>query len=219
MVSPAQFIPIAEETGLIREFGVLVARRSVAALADLSRSGIEFEHISINASAKELLAEGYAQRLMAAIRAAGADPSKFEIEVTESVFIDDTAQVRAELEALRAAGASIALDDFGTGYSSLNLLRTLPLDTLKIDRSFVIALSQSEEARSLARHIIEIARILNKRVVAEGPETDDEVSLLASFGCDYVQGFAFARPMPIEELVVFIRELQGRRAVRRAIRS
>ncbi len=216
-VTPGQFIPIAEETGLVREFGVLVARRCAEAFDELARHGIELEHLSINASAKELLAEGYAGRLIDAIRKAGSDPSRFEVEVTESVFIDDPAQVRTELEALRKAGASIALDDFGTGYSSLNLLRTLPLDTLKIDRSFVVALSQSEEARSLTRHIIEIARILNKRVVAEGPETDEEVSLLASFGCDYVQGFAIARPMPVPDLIRFVHDLESRRSERRAI--
>jgi diguanylate cyclase (GGDEF)-like protein len=216
-VSPAQFVPIAEETGLVRDFSELVARRAAAALHELAKQGIEFDHISINASGKELLAEGYARRLMDTIETTGLQLSQFEFEVTESVFIGDSAQVRSELAQLKLAGASIALDDFGTGYSSLNMLRSLPLDTLKIDRSFVVALSQSEEARSLARHIIEIARILNKAVVAEGPETDEEVALLASFGCDYVQGFAIARPMPLTELIDFVRDLEQRRHVRRAI--
>jgi diguanylate cyclase (GGDEF)-like protein len=203
-VSPVQFIPIAEETGLIRDIGPLVLKRAVAALERLRASGIQLERLSVNASAKEIASEGFAGRFVRLVRLLGASPQQFEVEVTESVFIKDASVVARELRALREEGVRVALDDFGTGYSSLNMLRTLPLDVIKIDRSFIVEVTQSQQARDLTRNIIQIARALDIGVVAEGTECDEEVSLLRGFGCDYVQGYGISRPLTLDELVLFV---------------
>jgi len=207
-VSPTSFIPIAEETGLIRDIGPLVLKQSVLAMEQLRAAGVTIDRVAVNTSTKELATEGFAARFVSFLRTLGARPEEFEVEVTESVFIQDAAAVAKELTALRDAGVRVALDDFGTGYSSLNMLRTLPLDLIKIDRSFVVELTQSEEARSLTRNIIQIARALEIGVVAEGTEHDAEIELLASFGCDYAQGYGIARPLTVDELV----ELMSREA-------
>jgi EAL domain-containing protein (putative c-di-GMP-specific phosphodiesterase class I) len=203
-VSPTRFIPIAEETGLIRDIGPLVLKRSVAALERLRASGIAMERLSVNASAKEIASEGFASRFVRLVRLLGASPRQFEVEVTESVFIKDASAVARELRTLREEGVRVALDDFGTGYSSLNMLRTLPLDLIKIDRSFIVEVTQSQQARDLTRNIIQIARALDIGVVAEGTESEEEVALLRGFGCDYVQGYGISRPLTLDELVAFV---------------
>ena len=136
-------------------------------------------------------------------------PEQLEIEVTESLFIKEMSMVVAELTELRAAGMVIALDDFGTGYSSLNYLRTLPIDIIKIDRSFVQEIEESSEARELVSSILSIARSLNKKVVAEGVETHAQLNILRKLGCDIIQGYLLSRPLPESELKLFMADHQA----------
>ena len=140
----------------------------------------------------------------------GAQPADFEIEVTESVLMHDVAAVIRDLDVLRSAGVTIALDDFGTGYSSLNMLRELPLDVIKIDRSFVAPIADAAQARDLIGRIVDIIRSLNLLSVAEGVETERELHILQSLGCDSVQGFLFSPALPVAKLLGFLEQRAGR---------
>ncbi|MBV1905864.1 MAG: EAL domain-containing protein [Pseudomonadales bacterium] len=202
-VSPAEFIPVAEDTGTIHQLDPIILSKTLA-LLNAAKSHYDTDlRIAINASPYQLT-EGYADRLLAMIYGIGAKPHCIDVEVTESVFINDLEDTLAELSKLRAAGVQIALDDFGTGYSSLNLLRRLPLDFLKIDRSLITELTTSQTSRDLVFHVIEIAKALKLRVIAEGTESDSEIQILRDFGCDYVQGYAIAKPMPMDEFLAFL---------------
>jgi diguanylate cyclase (GGDEF)-like protein len=212
-VGPNQFIPIAEETGLIHEIGPLVIRIAVQAIDRLMEAKIDFRRIAVNASTKEILAGDYARRFLDTVITHGGSPEHFEVEVTESLFIHDTPLVVDELNALREAGVVIALDDFGTGFSSLNLLRNLPLDIIKIDRSFVVAIGDSEISRELTKNIIQIVRALDKVVVAEGAETHQQIALLREYGCDFIQGYGVSKALPLDAYIEF---MQGYRKARTA---
>lgn len=218
-VAPNRFIPIAEETGLIHEIGPLVARSAVLAIDRLRSKGIGIRRVAVNASAKEILVGEFARRFLETLAASGGDPSNFEVEVTESLFIHDTHVVVDELNLLRDAGVIIALDDFGTGFSSLNLLRNLPLDIIKIDRSFVVAIGDSETSRELTRNIIQIARALDKVVVAEGAETHQQIALLRDYGCDFIQGYGVSKALPLDDYIEFMLGFQKARAARAARRA
>jgi diguanylate cyclase (GGDEF)-like protein len=213
-VGPNRFIPIAEETGLIHEIGPLVVRTAVQAIDRLKKSGIDLRRIAVNASTKEILAGDYARRFLDALSEHGGHPENFEVEVTESLFIHDTPLVVDELNALRDAGVVIALDDFGTGFSSLNLLRNLPLDIIKIDRSFVVAIGDSRISRELTKNIIQIARALEKDVVAEGAETHQQIALLRKYGCDFIQGYGVSKALPLDAYIEFMIGYQKARQAR-----
>lgn len=218
-VGPNRFIPIAEETGLIHEIGPMVLRTAVLAIEHLKNKGIEVRRIAVNASTKEILAGDYARRFLDTLSTHGGNPARFEVEVTESLFIHDTPLVADELNALREAGVVIALDDFGTGFSSLNLLRHLPLDIIKIDRSFVVAIGDSKTSRELTKNIIQIARALDKVVVAEGAETRQQIELLREYGCDFIQGYGVSKALPLDAYVEFIigyRKAREKRTARHA---
>jgi diguanylate cyclase (GGDEF)-like protein len=192
-VSPATFVPIAEETNLIHEFMSILVDRTADLFFTADRKGVHIEHIAINTSPKQLMTEGFALSLLSMLDRRSLPHANIELEVTESVFARDTQLVVRELEILRTAGMKIALDDFGTGFSSLNMLRELPLDVVKIDRSFITELETSDQARALVRHLISIAATLGKQVVAEGVETEVQLQHLVDAQCDYVQGFLIAK--------------------------
>lgn len=203
-VFPDQFIPIAEEIGVINDMDPIIIDRSIKLI-----NAVKMDlRIAINASPYQLT-KGYAKRILKLIEDRGAKPSSFEVEVTESVFIGDLDATVVELNILRAAGVSIALDDFGTGYSSLNLLRELPLDYLKIDRSLIVELTSSSQARDLVYHVIKIAKVLNLKVIAEGTETESEIQILRDIGCDYAQGYGISRPIPSSEFIDFLASQGG----------
>jgi diguanylate cyclase (GGDEF)-like protein len=216
-VSPAEFIPIAEDTGLIHSIGTLVLEQASATVAALNDCQAEFTRMSVNASPKELMVPGFARRFLENLDRNRMDPGHFEVEVTESIAVHDLDSVNAEFEILRRAGVKVALDDFGTGYSSLNILRTLALDTVKIDRSFVIDLAHSEIARSLMCNIIQFAKVLSKTVVVEGVESALEIELLKSYGCDLIQGFALSPAIPADEFVKYVIDYNRAPAGQRAL--
>jgi diguanylate cyclase (GGDEF)-like protein len=202
LVLPSQFIPIAEDSGLIEPIGEWALRTACAQMKDWHNRGLPRIPVSVNLSARQ-----FRDNLVSVIKAAlddtGLDPSLLELELTETLLMDDTARIKAILSELNALGVKIALDDFGTGYSSLSYLRGFQLDTLKIDRTFTAELTTSEADASIVRAIIGLAKGLSLRTVAEGVETKAQATLLREHGCDVFQGYMFAQPMLPEAFASF----------------
>ncbi len=199
-VSPAEFIPLAEEAGLMDEIGSWVLETSCRTLVDWSRhSELRNLTLSANVSASQFLNEDFEQTLIHLVDTFEIDPKLLKLEITESVMVSNTDLVAAKMQILRGVGIGLALDDFGTGYSSLGYLRRLPLSELKIDRSFVQDITENDRSASLARSIIQIGRDLGMTVLAEGVETGAQFAFLRDSGCDAFQGYHFGRPVPLAE--------------------
>lgn len=205
---PDEFVPLAEERGLIEPMGDWVLRRACERLcAWATQPATRQLTLSVNVSAKQFAAPTFVSRVLEIVAAAGADPAQLKIELTETALVGSLADVRDKLVRLRDRGIGVSLDDFGTGYSSLAYLSRLPVDQLKIDRSFVIQLPEQRQDALVARTIIGMAQGLDIEVVAEGVETDAQWQFLKRHGCDYFQGYLFARPLPAAEF----QELVARR--------
>ncbi|ABM62469.1 putative bifunctional diguanylate cyclase/phosphodiesterase [Halorhodospira halophila] len=199
-VSPAQFVPVAERVGLIGELGRWVLRRACEQARIWRDAGLAFGRVGVNVSAPQLIAGGLVQDVDYALAQAGVPPEVLALEITESVLMEQDRHVVAQLEALRARGVQIALDDFGTGYSSLSYLRGLPVDQLKIDRSFVQGLPSDQTQIKINRAIIDLGLSLGYSVLAEGIETREQQEVLLREGCPLGQGFYFARPEPAAQV-------------------
>jgi diguanylate cyclase (GGDEF)-like protein/PAS domain S-box-containing protein len=198
LVPPGRFIPILEETGLIYEVGRWALRQAIADYLRWRAAGLPAVRIAVNVSALQLRRREFITEVEQAI---GIDPhasAGLELEITESLIMEDVKHNIASLEAIRAMGISIAIDDFGTGFSSLSYLARLPVDTLKIDRSFVIDMTAGPEGLALVSTIINLAHSLKLKVVAEGVETEEQSRLLRLLDCDEVQGYLFSKPLPGE---------------------
>jgi EAL domain-containing protein (putative c-di-GMP-specific phosphodiesterase class I) len=204
-VSPAVFIPIAEDIGLVAEIGVWVLRRVCVQLAAWQAAGFPIGSVSVNVSGRQLRSDALVAEVRDALSSSGLPSKALELEVTEGVLIDDMESVVELLRSLRRLGVSIALDDFGTGYSSMAYLRRLPIDILKIDQSFVRDMEADESARNIVRAIIALANSLGKTVVAEGIETQVERDLLVAMGCDEGQGYFFSRPLDVAAMESLLR--------------
>ncbi|WP_246085055.1 ammonium transporter [Rhizobium glycinendophyticum] len=209
MVSPGDFIPVAEVSGKIIALGEWVVREACR-LASLCPDHL---HLSLNVSPVQFRHPDFLSHLDRIVRVSGIAPQRLELEITESVLIDDDERALSILTHLKSAGFRIALDDFGTGYSSLSYLSRYPFDVIKIDRSFVAALGTEEAANSIVRTIIDLGRGLGMRVVAEGVETIEQAVHLSETGCDELQGYLLGRPLPAAEAVTeitntLVRELQ-----------
>ena len=191
-VGPDEFIDVAESSGQIAEIGAWALARACAHAVQMPVPIF----VSVNVSPVQLLREDFEASVQRALDFSGLPAQRLEIEVTESLFIDASPQALTNLHALRAMGVRIALDDFGTGYSSLAYLRRFPFDTLKIDRAFVRELMTRHDARAIVKTIIELARTLGMNTIAEGVEEPAQLDVLREAGCDAVQGFMVARPMP-----------------------
>ncbi|MCP3983027.1 MAG: EAL domain-containing protein [bacterium] len=200
MVGPDDFIPIAEEMGLITSLGDWVLQAACHQAADWARRGICTVPVAVNLSPEQFRKPGLAARISEIVRQAGIPPESLDLEITEGVVLHDADKVIQELEAIRALGMRVALDDFGTGYSSLSYLRRLPVDTLKIDRAFIKDIENEPEDAALAQGIIALGRALGLRSVAEGVETEAQRARLAAWNCDQMQGYLFSRPLPVPEL-------------------
>jgi diguanylate cyclase (GGDEF)-like protein len=206
IVSPAEFIPIAEETGLIVPLGAWVLRQACREARTFDDGHVV---VRVNVSARQLTDPGLADVVAEALADSGLPAERLCLEVTESVVMEDAERSIAALEALRALGISVALDDFGTGYSSLSYLRRLPIDGLKIDRSFIRGLGHEAEDDSIVASVIELARALNVDVTAEGVETPEQHARLRAGGCDTMQGFLFARPQPAADVAALMAEMRA----------
>lgn len=210
-IPPSTFIPLAEETGLIDDLGELVLRKACRQLAAWKASGLSLPQVAVNVSSRQLRSQRLVATLCEAIDSAGIDPSELEVEITETMLVQDSEGGGDQLRRIRALGVTIAIDDFGTGYSSLSYLSELPFDTLKIDRSFVLGIKDGNTAMAaIVRATIGLARELDKNVVAEGVESMAEVDLLANWGCHTIQGYVYHRPLSAAALSELLR---GRAAV------
>ncbi len=203
LVPPGEFIPIAEQTGLIAAIGEWVLRTACTQMNDWYSRGLPRIAISVNLSSRQFRQESLASTIKKVLTDTGFDPQKLELELTESLLMDDIPRSKAILAQLKALGVTIALDDFGTGYSSLSYLKGFQLDTLKIDRTFIAELTTSEANASIVRATIGLAKGLRLRTVAEGVETREQATFLVNQGCDVLQGFLFARPMEPDAFLSF----------------
>jgi len=202
MVSPMVFIALAERFGLIGRLGNWVINEACRQTAEWARSGMRMR-VAINLSVHQLRESGLAERIEQALRYHGLDASQLLCEITESVAMEDIKATQRTFEGLARIGVFLSIDDFGTGYSSLNYLRQLPAQQLKIDRSFVNDLENSEDARAVVAAVVGLAHALGLRVVAEGVETGGQRDILLAMGCDELQGFFYARPMPADTLLAW----------------
>lgn len=204
MVPPIEFITLAEETGLILEIGTWVIHTACAQNRAWQARGLPPLQVAVNVSAHQFLAGNLPQVVKRALAATGLPAQYLEIELTESVMIQDTATIQSQLAELTAMGLSLSLDDFGTGYSSLSYLSRFMIDTLKIDQSFVRNITTEPRSAVIAQATIALAHGLGISVIAEGVETDDQLNHLRGIGCDAVQGYLFSRPLPAEDLANFL---------------
>ena len=200
MVSPAQFIPVAEESSLILDIGHWVLDTACRQLAQWGGNEQTRElTLAVNVSAQQFRLHDFVDRVTAALRAHQVDPSRLKLELTESVVLDDVTDVVAKMRALKVLGVKLSLDDFGTGYSSLSYLKQLPLDQLKIDQSFVRDIATDTNDAVMVKTIIDMAQNFRLNVIAEGVETKAQLGFLKQNGCMAYQGYLFSKPVPVEE--------------------
>jgi diguanylate cyclase (GGDEF)-like protein/PAS domain S-box-containing protein len=199
LVPPGQFIPILEETGLIHEVGRWALRQAADDHLRWQAAGFPAVRIAVNVSPLQLRNRSFVNEIQQVIGSDGIAANGLELEITESVIMADVEHSATLLAAVRSMGLSVAIDDFGTGFSSLSYLSKLPVDTLKIDRSFVVDLTGRPEGMALVATIVNLAHSLRLKVVAEGVETEEQARLLRGLNCDQVQGFLFSKPLPVDE--------------------
>jgi EAL domain-containing protein (putative c-di-GMP-specific phosphodiesterase class I) len=205
MVSPAEFIPVAEETGLINALGGLMLRRACMDAAKWP----DVVRVAVNLSPLQFRVGNLLSVVMDALTQSGLPAKRLELEITETLLLEKSNQVLATLHALRALGVRISMDDFGTGYSSLSYLRSCPFDKIKIDQSFVRDLGSNRDAQAIVRSIISLGIGLGVTITAEGVETEAELSCLRAEGCHEGQGFLFSRARLNAEIVKLLRAQCG----------
>ncbi|MHC8352556.1 putative bifunctional diguanylate cyclase/phosphodiesterase [Pseudomonas sp. RT4P38] len=211
LLTPERFIGIAEANGLIAELDNWVLRKACEDLGELSRHGCEELKIAVNCSPLNLAREELADEIEYALRVAGVAPERLELEVTENALMGNIANTLMLLRQIRALGVSLSIDDFGTGYSSLAYLKRLPLNTLKIDRSFIQDIPKATQDMEIVQAIIVMAHTLHLQVVTEGVETFEQYDFLERQGSDFVQGYLLSRPVPLEELRPVLNEINQRK--------
>lgn len=208
MVSPAEFIPVAEEIGLILPLGQWVLTTACVQLA-LWAADPEMAHLTlaVNVSARQIHHRDFVAQVLTTLEYTGANPRRLKLELTESMLVMNVEDVIAKMNALKAVGVGFAIDDFGTGYSSLSYLKRLPLDQLKIDQSFVRDILIDPNDASIARMVVVLARSLGLTVIAEGVETEEQRDALVGLGCHAYQGYFFSRPLPLTEFEAFVQHI------------
>ncbi len=209
LVSPGAFIPLAEETGLIVPIGLWVFREACRQVALWNRTAAEPVAVSINVSARQLQEPDLVGQMSSIIEQTGVDPAALHLEITESLVMESPDEAVQKLTALKALGAQLSIDDFGTGYSSLSYLQRLPIDILKIDRSFISPV-EGGDCKEIVSSIVELAHKLGLVVIAEGVETEQQLSTLKGLGCDVAQGYLFSRPVPAVDATRLIEDWDDR---------
>ncbi|MDK4740008.1 EAL domain-containing protein [Rhizobium sp. CNPSo 3464] len=206
LVFPGDFIPLAEESGLIVPIGEAVLRKACGQAKEWQKQGLPPVKIGVNMSARQFQEQGMTRQVAAALAESGLDPQWLEIEVTESLLMRDVQGAIMKMHELNALGVSLAIDDFGTGYSSLSTLKRFPLSRLKIDRSFIADIPDDADDMAITSAIISLARSLELDVIAEGVETKEQARFLSEAGCHAIQGYLFSKPIPAEEVTRIMRE-------------
>jgi Amt family ammonium transporter len=212
MIPPDQFIPLAEETGLIIELGKWVISEACRKLKYWQNTLVAAQNLtmSVNVSIRQFFKPGLFEHVKDVLQLNELDPASLKLEVTESVIMQDPIRTITELKRLRDFGVQIAIDDFGTGYSSLSYLRRLPVDQLKIDRSFISGSEDAVESDKIVKSIISLARSLGLSIIAEGVETREQFERLRVLDCDKAQGYMFSRPVDDSKALELIRKFSQR---------
>jgi diguanylate cyclase (GGDEF)-like protein len=205
-IGPADFIPVAEDCGLILPVGSWVLREACAQTRAWMDAGLQVTSVAVNVSAVEFRDKNFLGGLFTILDETGLDPSSLELELTESVLMKHAASTATILQTLRKRGVRVAVDDFGTGYSSLSYLQKFPVDTVKIDQSFVRQISSEDDDTTIVKAVIGMARGLKLRVIAEGVETLEEVAFLRAYRCEEAQGYYFSRPVPPQQFAMLLRD-------------
>ena len=212
LIAPLEFIPLAEETGLIVPIGAWVVETACRQLKKWQSMGYTFV-VSVNVSARQFVDAHFAESIKSVVEAVELDPACLDIEITEGVLMEDVEHATTTLQKLRDCGVHISLDDFGTGYSSLSYLRTFPIDTLKIDCSFTKNLLKDQSTEAIVTAIIALSLGLNLKIVAEGVEEDSQLHWLMKRGCHEIQGFYFSKPLPADEFITWVDEGSWRKQI------
>jgi len=199
-VSPIEFIPIAENNGLIMPIGEWIIDQACEQLATWQNTDMRNITISINISAKQLLHQDLYSYIEEAVEREGINTALLELEITESVVMENINETVKILAKLKKLGVSIAIDDFGTGYSSLSYLKKLPIDKLKIDREFIKDIPQDRDDVAITKAIINLASSLSLKIIAEGPETKEHIKFLKDANCDIAQGFFYSKPISAKDV-------------------
>jgi diguanylate cyclase (GGDEF)-like protein len=210
-VSPARFIPIAEDTGLIMPIGEWVLRQACQRAAEWRRQGLAHVRVAVNISAVQFQRPGLVELVCDMLSQTGLEPRALELEITEGSAMREVERTVRVLEELKGLGVALAIDDFGTGFSSLSYLSRFPLDRLKLDKSFVRGLGQDPNAAAIASAVVTLGHSMGLRVIAEGVETKEQLSVLRQMGCDEIQGYLFSKPLAHDQFLACLRE--GRRLV------
>ncbi|MDO4422741.1 MAG: EAL domain-containing protein [Eubacteriales bacterium] len=198
-ISPADFIPVAEKTGLVDRIDMRVFELSMEFLEKVTRETGTEVMMSVNVSVRHLMKNTFIEDIKNILKAHNIAPERVEIEITESIMIDSAEKALQRINEIKAMGMKVAIDDFGTGYSSLSYLNNFPSDLLKIDKAFIDQMNMSESSKQYVAMIISIGHILHLKVISEGVESPDQVEVLKKIGCDYIQGFVWGKPMQPEE--------------------
>ena len=206
-VSPMEFIPLAEATGLIIPIGLWVMQTACAQLNEWSKNAAMCHlKLAINVSARQFRQPDFVEQLRESLERSGANPSLLKLELTESVVLEDLEDVINRMLQIKALGVTFSLDDFGTGFSSLSYLKRLPLDQVKIDQSFVRDVATDANDAAIVRAIIAMSRSLGMEVIAEGVETNEQLTFLSVSGCPNYQGYLFSRPLPPAQFETFVEQ-------------
>jgi diguanylate cyclase (GGDEF)-like protein len=205
LLPPSQFIPLAEDTGLIVPIGYWLLRHACAQSRAWDLAGLPHLRLGVNLSLRQFRQKDFVKKLTQIMHQTGFDPNSLDLELTETIVMENVDESVVRLNQLRAMGISLSIDDFGTGYSSLSYLKSLPINVLKIDQSFVRDITNNIYDQAIAISIITLAHKLNLNVIAEGIETKEQMELLRSFGCHEMQGFLFNRPIPSPEIIELLR--------------
>jgi EAL domain-containing protein (putative c-di-GMP-specific phosphodiesterase class I) len=217
-IAPSLFIPLAEESDLILELGEFVLRTACEQIKTWERAGVPVVPLAVNISALQLQRAGFADSVRRVLRETGMQAEQLALEITESALMENMQERVAELQSLRADGVGIEIDDFGTGYSSLSYLKQLPIDTVKIDRSFIHNIDSNPVDAAIVSAIFAMAQTMRLRVVAEGVETQGQLQVLGRYGCAYAQGYYFSKPLRAEDCRKLLIELAARPAFTETLR-
>jgi EAL domain-containing protein (putative c-di-GMP-specific phosphodiesterase class I) len=208
MISPVQFIPLAEETGQIVPIGYWVLQQACAQLKQWEANALTRELVlAVNVSVRQFRESDFVQQVQRIVMEMGIEPRYLKLEITESMLAHDVEEIIATMQQLKAIGLRFSMDDFGTGYSSLTNIKRLPLDQLKIDQSFVRDIFHDDGDKVIVRTIIAMARSLSMNIIAEGVETEQQRSLLANMGCTNYQGYLFGKPLPLIAFETLLRKV------------